>query len=280
MNKSSSWFSLRVLLAGAAAFTSITAVLVAQALPVIRGSPTNVITPTLMQPEDGVSNAEMVLLSDETISSIVEGICDRAMRYAEKEKIPTDRLADLRKAMDCSLEALFGKPDRFVEYQHEAGGVLNRKMLRSWLGQMHDWDLMASVSLDIEDDVELYKQAVKAFDKRYATTEAVGMQKIEAGSRLDLDFESPEWPFNSYRNQMCVWQPPHGSLTHSEGEAIKDGSTGRTFHVTVPVRYTHGGNGVLRVNFYWDEESEYWVPHMVIMAAGGEEGSMWPMHLF
>ncbi|HRQ73114.1 MAG TPA: retropepsin-like aspartic protease [Phycisphaerales bacterium] len=202
-----------------------------------------------------------------------------AADYASREQIPEERLESLRTAVAAAFEALLGEPDAMVRYQRESGATLDSTMLRGWIRQMHDWQMMATVASDGADDLALYRESVRALEGRFAGIEKVFVERVRVGTRLDFEYNSEEWPFNAHRAQACVWHPADGPLMFAEGEAIKDGASGRTLHVAVPVRFRHGGYGRLRVNFYWDEAGEYWVPHMAILAAD-ERGDIWPFLFF
>lgn len=214
----------------------------------------------------------------ENAAEIARAVAQRAALLAQQAQIREDRIEHLRHAVAAAFEAMFGQPDAIVRHQREFGATLNGAMLRAWLAQMHEWGAMTTVPAEESDDLELFMRAVRALDDRYAAIESVDVESMLVGVRLDLDYNTEAWPFDAHRAQASMWTPVGGPLTFTEGEAIKDGAAGRTLHVTLPVRFVHGGSGRLRINFYWDEAGEYWVPHMAIMAAEDRRGR-WPLLL-
>ena len=223
---------------------------------------------------------EYVSVTAENRSDIAQELAASAATAPVLDHLSEEQHQVLNAAVEASIAALLGEPDLMVEYQTRYGAKLDSDSLRSWVGQLHEWGMIASVSVSEADDMTLFKEAVRADEERFAEVVGAAVGRVNYGVRLDVEAESPEWPYPVLVWKISAWQPLSGYLGISEGEAIKEGTSGRTASVAFPARFASVGEGVLRVNFYWDTDRKYWVPHMAMMGLKDGAGETCPMMIF
>lgn len=221
-------------------------------------------------------------ITDENRSEIIDRIAVRAPNEVLSfATMPAQRAHALEEAVGATLESLLGNPDRMIAYQHLHGASLDTEQLRTWVAQLHDWKMLGSVSADEPNHELLYAQAVRHVGERFAAIQAVSVADAEFSVDLNDDPGSTDRPGSIQVWKLSAWDASAGTLTQAEGDAIEDGTTGRTASVSVPAVTDHVGECLIRIELYWDTESEYWVPHMVLMGidanAGGKAA---PMLLF
>ncbi|MDQ7013831.1 MAG: hypothetical protein Q9O74_08055 [Planctomycetota bacterium] len=215
-------------------------------------------------------------------SEIVGRIAGRAAaEILAFASMPEQRARALEEAVGATLESLLGDPDRMIAYQQEHGATLDTEQLRTWVDQLHEWQMLESVSAGEPDDELLYAQSVRHAGERFAAFRSVSV--ADAAFAVDLTAEAgvPERSDSIQVWKLSTWDPSAGTLTQAQGDAIQDGTTGRTASVSIPAMTDHVGECLIRIEFFWDTESAYWVPHMVLMGIDANTGGKaLPMLLF
>ncbi len=219
-------------------------------------------------------------ITPENREDIARRVAEQAVQSVASLGIPEDRRREFGSAVEVSIAALLGVPGPMVEYQRRHGAELDGTVMRAWVDQLHVWNMLESVSGGETEALELYTRSVEVPEERFAAIQAMSVQGAETGLAMTIQTGSAEWPYAVLVWKLNVWKPASGYLTDSEGEAIKDGTSGRTVRIAIPARFQQDGEGLLRVNFYWDEGRSYWVPHMVMVGANWGGGKTSPMLLF
>ena len=270
----------RLFLAVIAASVSGGVVLGAQLIEVL-SKPVSTATPWGPEDSDGLPADEYISVTEKNRAELSRNIAESMSEAIELDHLLVEQHRILAEAVEASIAALLGEPDLIVAYQSRYGAKLDVDSLQIWIKQLHEWGMLESVSLvgDI-DDIALFKRAVHADEERFSEIVALAVDRVEHGVKLSVKSGTPEWPYTVLVWKISSWEPLSGYLANTEGEAIKDGSSGRTAHVAVPVRFASAGEGVLRVNFYWVDEQEYWVPHMAMLGFADGAETTCPMLLF
>jgi len=213
-----------------------------------------------------------VKITEKNAQSLLDQIVVKAIEDAKKVGIPKDQIDSLEKALASSCQlVILGKPEAFVAYQQSHDAILG-KSLRGSITQLQGWDMLKDLDTSVSD-VDLFRTVAADTKGRYATVDRIETQSFYDGLGLVLKPNSKEWKYSGWRFQLSHWVPADGRLTDVEGADINN--TKRTFYVTIPVHYKKSGNGLVRINFYWDKKNKYWVPLNAVVAAESED--IWPM---
>lgn len=183
------------------------------------------------------------------------------------------RAAQLRKDVEIILWAMFEPNyDIYDDMMKIKGASMSDLAAPGFTNKMLEYGFYPKEQPELSESVDVTERIRFLWNhpaQRDAEWLSVDTDTVSCGRGLVALCGSPEWPSQGMYWQLSLYTPMGGRLMQEQGERLNQGE-GDAVWIRVDGVFRSGMRNSMRINFYYDEEGQFWFPVTMCFGLDGE----------